>query len=382
MVLKRNLEQLLLNRKEKGLLRKLRIIAKNKIDFSSNDYLGFSSSGILKKEIESIKKKFANNLLINTNGSGGSRLLFGNNIFFRNLEHELSLFFHSEDALLFNSGYDANIGFFSCVPQKNDFVFYDDLVHASIHDGMRLSHAKCFKFKHNDLNDLKKKIALQKIKGGSVYVSVESVYSMDGDFAALKEFSNYCKKHKYLLVVDEAHAGGIFGKNGAGMCEQLKVDCFARLYTFSKAFGAHGAVICCSKVLKNYLVNYSRPFIYSTSLPFDSLLAIKSALQLCRKTKTREVVNLNINYFQKKFTNFPGYKKSDSTIQTILIESNEKVEKVSQLLYNKGFDVRAVKSPTVKVGAERLRISLHAFNSFKEINMLCSELSLLKDLLA
>ncbi|MBC7863020.1 MAG: pyridoxal phosphate-dependent aminotransferase family protein [Bacteroidia bacterium] len=364
----KKLQSLLSERSSEGLLRSLRNIPETHIDFSSNDYLGFSKKGILKKTLKQISKEHNSK----KTGSGGSRLLAGNSLLAEEIEQEIAAFHNAESALIFNSGYDANLGFFSAVPQKNDLIFYDELVHASIRDGMRLSNAHSYKFSHNDLYDLKNKISLQNTSERSVFIVVESVYSMDGDFAPLNELADYCEKNGFALVVDEAHATGLFGKEGRGLCEQAAIEskCFARMYTYGKAMGAHGAAIAGSKLLHDYLVNYCRPFIFSTSLPQESLLAIKAAYRLSKEEQERKKLFKNIAQFKKKFRKFKGLLPSDSPIQAIVIPGNDAVQKISDTLFLSGFDVRAVKSPTVKQGYERLRICLHSYNTTKEINSL------------
>jgi 8-amino-7-oxononanoate synthase len=375
-MLSKKLEELLRQRNDKGLLRTLKTFPSSLTDFSSNDYLGFSTCGLL----EAATKKVEGNHSKNKIGSGGSRLLTGNSDYVLELENKIAAFHSSESALIFNSGYDANLGFFSCVPQKGDLIFYDELVHASIIDGMRLSHASSYKFKHSDIADLKKKIALQPVKDQTIFIAVESVYSMDGDTAPLKELAAFCTEHNYNLVVDEAHAIGVFGKEGRGLCDELTIanQCFARLYTYGKAMGTHGAAICGSKTLTNFLVNFSRPFIFSTALPFPSLYNIEAAYNLLRDSTHQNKLKENISFFNETFSQIPSYKKSDSAIHAVIIPGNENVQQASAALIEKGFDVRAVKSPTVKEGTERLRISLHAFNTKEEMNNLFLALSSLQ----
>jgi 8-amino-7-oxononanoate synthase len=368
----KTLLQLLQSRKEKGLLRQLRTFPASFVDFSSNDYLGFSFTGLLQDQCKEMKTDPSS---LRT-GSGGSRLLAGNSDLAVELEREIAAHHHSESALLFNSGYDANLGFFSCVPQKGDLIFYDELVHASIIDGIGLSLAKAFKFQHNNLVDLEKKIALQ--TGKNIFIAVESLYSMDGDFAPLKELAVLCAQKGYNLVVDEAHATGIYGEKGSGLCNEMKMEnaCFARIYTFGKALGTHGAAVCGSIILSEFLINFSRPFIFSTSLPFHSLVSIQAAYRLLGKNADPvKKIMANITCFREQFKNFPGYRDSNSPIQAIVIPGNAAVQQTAEALNRQGFDVRAVKSPTVKEGSERLRISLHAHNTAEEINRLFLALS-------
>ena len=366
--------QLLRSRKEKGLLRQLKTFPSSFADFSSNDYLGFSTTGILQRKINEFAKT-----IIKT-GSGGSRLLAGNSEFAVELEKKIALHHHAESALIHNSGYDANVGLFSAVPQKNDLIFYDELAHASIIDGVRLSHAKAFKFRHNNLNDLINKIGLQ--KGENIFIAVESVYSMDGDVAPLKELAHLCKTNNYNLIVDEAHATGVYGENGSGLCNQynIEADCFARVYTYGKAMGTHGAAVCGSKILTDFLINFSRPFIFSTSLPYHSLISVFCAYELLNDNNARARLEKNIELFKSLFKNFPGYQESNTPIQIIIVPGNEAVQKTADKLLDQQLDVRPVKSPTIREGTERLRISLHAHNTTDEINRLFLALSSLQNL--
>jgi 8-amino-7-oxononanoate synthase len=365
-------------RSTSGLLRSLRVRNSDLVDFSSNDYLGLAHTTVLR---ESAEKQFLKNYQ-SFSGAGGSRLLSGHYSWVEETENILAEFFSSDSALVLNSGYDANVSFFSAIPKKGDFVFYDELVHASIHDGMRLSFAKCVRFRHNDLEDLCNKIDLQNVSNASVFVAVESVYSMDGDFAPLKNLAEICSKKGFALIVDEAHAGGIFGENGRGLCNELGIvdQVYARLFTFSKAYGLHGAVLCGSKVMKDYLINYARPFIFSTALPPDSYFNMQVAVKLPFADTQRASLKELIKYFRKSIINMSGFIQSYSAIQAFVVPGNNRVSMYAEELIRKGLDVRAVKSPTVKPGTERLRIILHSFNTINDINKLLAELSNLSNL--
>ena len=227
-------------RTEENNFRSLKVVD-GLVDFYSNDYLGFARNENLKKNVAAELKSHPGFSL----GSTGSRLLSGNNSYVESLEKILAEFYHAESALLFNSGFAANYGLISTLPYKGDTIIYDELVHASIHDGMRSGKANRVAFIHNDLHDLGRKL---EAATGLKYVVIESVYSMDGDFAPLKEIADLCEKHKAGLIVDEAHAVGLFGEKGEGLAVELAVQnkCLARVSTFGKAIGAHGAGILCS----------------------------------------------------------------------------------------------------------------------------------------
>ena len=356
------LSELIELRKNNFSLRKLNFSFPS-IDFSTNDYLGFSSQGILSEELKNFQSS-------NKFGSTGSRLISGNSSLFDETEKEIANFHNSESALIFNSGYDANVGLLSSVPQKGDLVLYDELIHASIIDGIRLSFATHFKFKHNDLEDLKLKIERHHTLFKEIYIVVESVYSMDGDYSPLTELINITKLFNAHLIVDEAHAIGVFGKNGKGLCNELNIetDCFARIYTYGKALGCHGASIVGSTELINYLINFARSFIYTTAMPEHNLLAIKAAYILLCKSNELEKLKSNIEYFNQAIKSNQTFIDSKSAIHCYLKSGNENVQKLEEKLARENFFVKSIKSPTVKTNKERMRICLHSFNSREDID--------------
>lgn len=356
----RNLALLLQQRTEKGVLRQLKS-ALPSIDFSSNDYLGFSRQGLLSDQI----RRFEPSAVA---GSTGSRLISGNSALYGELENEIALFHHAPAALLYNSGYDANLGLLSCVPQKNDLVLSDELIHASLIDGIRLSRATSYKFRHNDVASLRELATRHRDQYENCYVVVESVYSMDGDSAPLSDLVTLCREYNLHLIVDEAHAIGVFGKQGRGLCEELQIEkeCFARIYTYGKAMGCHGAAIAGTEALKQYLINFSRSFIYTTALPEHSLLAIKAAYQLLLTTPAIAQLKENIAYFRSQ-TTMPLLIPSTSAIHCLLLKGNASVQDLENRCAEHGFFVKAIKSPTVKAGQERVRVCLHAFNTKEEI---------------
>jgi 8-amino-7-oxononanoate synthase len=357
-----HLVQAIEERKRKGLFRFLRS-EYPKIDFSSNDYLGFSKEGSIEKKIREL------NLHSDRSGSTGSRLISGSTNFAEQLEKEIAAFHSAEAALLFNSGYDANIGLISSIPSKRDLIIYDELVHASIHDGLRLSFAKYYKMRHNDMEHLERLIERNVDAVENIYVVVESVYSMDGDCARLKELMKICDNKRIFLIVDEAHAIGIYGKEGRGLCNELGIEdkIFARVYTYGKAMGCHGAAVVGDKNLRDYLVNFARSFIYTTALPLDSLHRIKAAYELLKEEKFRKQLKENISYFRSLTTDFI---ESTSAIQCKLFPGNHNVDVIEKKFEDQDLFVKGIKSPTVKEGAERIRICLHAFNTKEQIKQL------------
>ncbi|MES2566962.1 MAG: pyridoxal phosphate-dependent aminotransferase family protein [Bacteroidota bacterium] len=356
--------ELLKQRQIKGSLRSL-ISSYPSIDFSSNDYLGFSSQGSLAEELKTLQS-------FNFVGSTGSRLISGNSKLFQEVEKSVAEFHGAEAALIFNSGYDANLGLLSSVPQKGDLILSDELIHASLIDGIRLSFATHYKFKHNDIISLKELIERHHGTFNEIYVVVESVYSMDGDCAPLVELAELSRNEKIHLIVDEAHAIGVFGENGKGLCQELNIekDCFARIYTYGKAMGCHGASIVGSKELKDFLINFSRSFIYTTAMPEHSVLAIKAAYRLLSKTKEIQKLKENISYFNSKIIASGNFIESRSAIHCKLIQGIQEVHKLEEKCADNNFFVKSIKSPTVKEGKERVRICLHSFNTQEEIDVL------------
>ncbi|MFH6603337.1 aminotransferase class I/II-fold pyridoxal phosphate-dependent enzyme [Maribacter algicola] len=365
------LRKKLLKRETEGALRSL-AGNDNKVDFSSNDYLGFArNEALFAKTFQLLLKEG-----ISQNGSTGSRLLSGNHRLYGRLEKDLAQFHKAESALVFNSGYDANIGFFSTVPKREDVVFYDELVHASIRDGIKLGNAKSYKFDHNSIDDLISCVERNrsiKETSGEVYIVTESVFSMDGDSPDLSALVNLCANNNYHLIVDEAHATGVMGNKGAGLVQHLNLhgEVFARIATFGKALGSHGAAILGSVELIDYLVNFSRSFIYTTGLTPHTLATIVSAYQFLDSAEEEQQRLLeNISYFKQKLKTLeldPFFVPSDSPIQSCVIPGNEKVRCVSRKLGDEGFDIKAILAPTVPEGQERLRFCLHSFNTEGEI---------------
>lgn len=357
------LKEQLLKRSQKEQLRSLKV-TNGLEDFSSNDYLSLSRNVELQNDISKEYSQLDIRL-----GSGGSRLLSGNSDYFESLENQLAAIHKGQSALLMNSGYVANLAVFSTLPKKGDTVIYDELIHTCIKDGVRLSNANHFSFKHNDLSSLKAKL---KIATGQVFIAVESVYSMDGDMAPLKELSQLCNEKGALLIVDEAHSTGVFGKNGSGLCCELGIedDVYLRIHTFGKGMGCHGACVVGSQTVKHYLINYSRPFIYTTAMPLHGLVTIKNAYDYLSNHKSYQLeLERKIDLF-KKHVNVSI--ESNSPIQVVIVKGNSEVKKKALQLQQNGFDVRPVMSPTVKEGQERLRICIHTHNSDESILKLAS----------
>jgi len=336
----------------------------NQIDFCSNDYLGIVHHNSLAPFISDQYK----------NGSTGSRLLAGNYKMIEETEQMIASFHEAETALIFNSGYDANIGLLSSVPQRGDTVLFDYLSHASIRDGIRLSFAESFSFAHNDLNDLETK--LKKAKG-NIFIVTESVFSMDGDLCPLKQLIHLSEKYGAHLIIDEAHATGVIGEKGEGLVQHLSFQnkIFARIHTFGKAAGCHGAVVLGSKKLRDYLINFARSFVYSTALPEHAVAAMNAAYRVFPSMKKeRKILEELISLFNT--TNLRFEKISSLTpIQAVIVPGNEAVKEIAADIQQKGFDVRPILYPTVPAGKERLRIVIHSFNTNEQLTQLLSLLS-------
>lgn len=390
MKLPKSLQTKLNQRQANNALRQLPV-AKDLVDFASNDYIGFAHS-------ETIFSQTHHYLLdhnIKTNGATGSRLISGNHHLYQEAESFIANFHQAETALIFNSGYDANVGFFSSVPQRNDVILYDELCHASIRDGIQMSHAKSFKFPHNDLEELEKLItklhpAPNTQHPTPIYIVTESVFSMDGDCPNLEELAVLAEKHNAYLVIDEAHALGVFGEQGEGLIQSLGLQdkVFARIMTFGKGLGCHGAAILGSAELKSYLVNFARSFIYTTGLSphavatilvaYQQLTSDPSVSELAKQKGALQALRNNILFFNQEKLRLgvkPLFVYSKSAIQCAIVPGNNKVKNIATQLQEKGFDVKPILSPTVPEGQERLRFCLHSYNSEAEISNVLELLS-------
>lgn len=371
----------------------------NLIDFFSNDYIGFAQSIDIFQEASRILKE--KNII--QNGATGSRLISGNHSLYIELEEYISEFHNTEAALVFNSGYDANVGFFSALPQRSDIIFYDEFIHASIRDGIAMSNAKGYKFKHNNLDDLKavinrvltsldfsNDILVNDYNRSEIYVVTESVFSMDGDSPDLKAFADFCSNKNYHFVVDEAHAIGVFGNKGQGLVFDLELQnqVFAQIVTFGKAMGCHGAAILGSQKLKDFLINFARSFIFTTGLPPHAIATILAAyIKLSNKNEAvnsityRSDLFKNITYFKSQLESFgltSLFIDSNSAIHCCLISGNENVKAIASEIQKQGFAIKAIVAPTVPKGQERLRFCLHNYNKKEDIK---NVLSILKKII-
>jgi len=355
-------------RVQAGNLRKLNIQAAP-IDLFSNDYLGLVTTGTL----ADLMKPAQNGL--HTTGSTGSRLLSGNSEQAEILEKTIAAFHKAEAALLFNSGYDANMGLLASITGRHTTILSDELCHASLIDGIRLSaSSRKYKFTHNDLSDLEEKLK-KYTSEGPIIVVTESIFSMDGDSAPLANMVSLCETYDAQLIVDEAHATGVIGNHGEGLVCSLGLQdkVFARVHTFGKALGCHGAAVAGNNVLKEYLINFARPFIYTTALPGHSIHAAYCAYQyLSQHTFSNRPLHELISHFRSRINESGrhGWIDSSSPIQALVVGDNDRSKLLASKLQKAGMQVKPILHPTVPSGMERLRICLHTFNTKDQVDSL------------
>lgn len=369
----RHLEQKLRERFSENKYRRLSR-SRGLADFCSNDYLGLARSTQLKEKIMEEVGKHPDQPA----GATGSRLLSGNSSYIEHLEEEIALFHRAEAGLIFNSGYSANLSLFSALARRGDTVICDELVHASIIDGIRLSGANRYTFSHNDTGSLEQKLKQAEKGAGRIFIAVESLYSMEGDMAPLRQIISLSEEYNAAVIVDEAHAGGIFGKNGRGLVPHsgLEEEVFARVYTFGKALGSHGAIVTGARILKDYLVNFARPLIYTTALPFHNLAGIKCAYELLiAQPGLQKALMAKIDLFKRLTKGIRRVQVMEGPVQTVIVPGNKAAREAAEKLQAAGLDVRPILSPTVPEKKERLRICLHLFNTEEEIKRLASLLA-------
>ena len=364
-----NWQTALAQRQQAGALRSLSDKDGHFADFVSNDYLGLARADATLPILPDGRGRL--------NGSTGSRLLAGSSALADAVEQEAAAFFDAPAALAFSSGYMANLGVLSAIATRHDTYYFDHLCHASLKDGMRLSPAAKVSFPHNDVEALAK--LLQAHSSGQAVVVAESLYSMDGDYAPLKELVAVCKEHGAQLVVDEAHSTGINGEHGQGYAHQLRLhgDCLLRIATFGKAMGGMGAVVLGPAVLRDYLINFSRPFIYSTAPQpqlYNTMLWAMRAMQHSPQVQqARLCLEANSQYFNDQFAaaQLPfTLVAKDSPIKAVVVGNAAVARQLAEEITAQQLWVKAVLSPTVPAGTERLRIIIHAYNTFEQVDKL------------
>lgn len=325
-------------------------------DFSSNDYLALSAAPQLRQAMqEALERGVAI-------GAGGSRLLRGNDPEHEALEEEAAKFFGAERVLYMGGGYVANFALLSVLPQRGDLVAYDELVHASAHEGMRAGRADIVKVKHNDSNAFDGAIANWRAAGGKgrIWIAIESLYSMDGDRAPLDDLMALARRHDAYLLIDEAHATGVFGRGGRGLAAHLEGDeRIITLHTCGKALGAHGALICAPKVLCDFLINRARPFIYATAPSPLMAAAVRASLRLLQDDPARrEALLRRVALANEQIDKRCGLTGSGSQIIPVILGSDKRAMAVAASLQKQGFDIRGIRPPTVPEGTSRLRLAI------------------------
>ncbi|MBN1913869.1 MAG: 8-amino-7-oxononanoate synthase [Candidatus Omnitrophica bacterium] len=375
------IEKLLRERRKNGLLRALKPNSLRKegkiyfgregfIDFSSNDYLGYSSHPKIKESASRAQEELGV-------GSSASRLLSGDPRIYHKLEEKIAAFKDKESALVFNSGYHANIGIISSLYGRGDVIFIDRLSHASIIDGVILSGARFFRFRHNDCQHLKDLLRKERDNFRDALIITETVFSMDGDRPPLKEIVGLKDKYNAFLMVDEAHATGIFGRKGSGIAEEEGLTKRIELImgTFSKALGSFGAYLACSKKIKDYLINCCRSFIYSTALPPAVIAANMAAVELVQKDPLpRTTLLKNADYLRSSLLKKGFQVRGISQIVPLIVKDAKEALARSLSLQKKGYWVLPIRPPTVAEGESRLRFSLNYHHSREALERLVSDI--------
>lgn len=349
---------------ERGRLRQLALPAG--YDFTSNDYLALADSQDLKDAVRSALDRGV------AVGAGGSRLLRGNYSEHESLEADAAAFFGAETALYFSSGFSANYALFAALPQRGDLVVCDALIHASARDGMRAGRAEVVEAAHNDANAVEERIDAWRAAGGKgrPWIAVESLYSMDGDQAPLDDLAAIAERYDGILVTDEAHATGVFGPDGRGLSAWLEGQPnIISLHTCGKALGTSGALLCGPKILRDFLVNFSRPFIFSTAPSPIVAASVRAALQLCKEQpeRRRQLAAL-ITFANSAIEARCGIPQSGSQIIPVIVGSDKRSTALASAMRGYGYDIRAIRPPTVPEGTARLRIALTLHASQELVN--------------
>lgn len=335
-------------------------------DFTSNDYLALADSQELKDAVRSALDRGV------AVGAGGSRLLRGNYSEHESLEADAAAFFGAETALYFSSGFSANYALFAALPQRGDLVVYDALIHASARDGMRAGRAEVVEAAHNDANAVEERIDAWRAAGGKgrPWIAVESLYSMDGDQAPLDDLAAIAERHDGILVTDEAHATGVFGPDGRGLSAWLEGrPNVVSLHTCGKALGTSGALLCGPKILRDFLVNFSRPFIFSTAPSPIIAASVRAAMQLCKEQpERRKQLAALITFANSAIEARCGIPQSGSQIIPVIVGSDKRSTALASAMRGYGYDIRAIRPPTVPEGTARLRIALTLHASQELVN--------------
>ncbi|MGQ0672411.1 MAG: 8-amino-7-oxononanoate synthase [Hyphomicrobium sp.] len=363
-------EQALKALEKRGRLR--RLAPRSGIDFSSNDYLGLGTSEDLR---EAVAAALARGVAV---GAGGSRLLRGNDPEHEALEAEAAAYFDAEAALYFGGGFTANTALFSTLPERGDVVVYDELIHASVHEGLRAGKAERIPARHNTVSAFEQAIRIWRASGGRgrPWIAAESLYSMDGDRAPLDDLSALADRTDAMLVIDEAHATGVLGSDGRGLGAHLEGrENVVSLHTCGKALGVMGALVLLPTALREFLVNRSRAFIYATAPSPLMAATVRAALQLCRDDSVRRERHAAlVALANERIAAATGKPGSGSHIIPVIVGSDARATALASALQQRGFDVRAIRPPTVPEGTARVRISITLNVSEADVEALATAL--------
>ncbi|HEX6914308.1 MAG TPA: pyridoxal phosphate-dependent aminotransferase family protein [Chitinophagaceae bacterium] len=344
-------------RKEQRFLRQL-VVPGDQIDFASNDYLGIIRNRLLRNRPTGLHT-----------GSGGTRILSGNYRLIEEVEDRIAAFHNAEAAVIFSSGYDANLGVVAAVPQNGDSFFFDELSHPSVKDGARVSAAVSASYAHNDVADLRARL---KEASGNIFVYAEAVYDVDGSTAPLESLAQVCSEYRAHLIVNESHSVAIYGEKGEGIIHELGLEdsVFARIHGFGNACGSHGAVVMGTHQLKEFLLNFCNQLMHSTTLSEQTVSTIWEGYKILPQLwQEREHLRNIISIFQDAELPFRKLK-SATPVQHLVIPGIDNVNHAAAELRNAGFDVKPLFFPAVPKGEERLRIVLHSFNTRGEVSWL------------
>ncbi|MFT3732527.1 MAG: 8-amino-7-oxononanoate synthase [Hyphomicrobium sp.] len=343
------------------------------IDFTSNDYLGLAQSQELAQAVEAA---IARGVPV---GAGGSRLLRGNHPEHELLEQEAARFFGGETALYFGGGFVANTALLATLPSRGDLIVYDELIHASAHDGMRLSKAEAKAARHNDAQSFDDAISAWRAAGGmgQAWITIESLYSMDGDRAPIAALAEIADRHDAMLLIDEAHATGVFGPDGRGLAAGLEGRAnVITLHTCGKALGAMGALVIGPRTVRDFLVNRGRAFIYATAPSPLMAAAVRAALAICRDDpQRRQKLHDLIAFAERALTSKTRFQASGSQIQPLVIGSDAAAVALATAMRRRGYDIRAIRPPTVPEGTARLRLTITLNVTEEEISRLIDDIA-------
>jgi 8-amino-7-oxononanoate synthase len=337
-----------------------------RVDFWSNDYLGLSRYSAFDNTPDALR-------VTGLGGSAGSRLVSGNHPIFAEFESFLAGFHYGESSLIFNSAYAANLGVLSSVVGRHDTIIFDSLCHASMRDGIRLAGSGSFHFQHNEIEDLMRKLHHAR---GSVLIAIESLYSMDGDYAPLGDIIRIAQEYGAEVFVDEAHSTGIRGPGGSGYVveEGVQDQVFARVHGWGKAVGSHGACVVGPEVLRDWLINKARPFIYTTAFPPAHIFILwQHYRQMIKNDEERSLLWARVAYLRKGLRAVAAERvlgDPRSPIMGLLFGSSSSTLAAARYLRSHGFGIGAIRSPTVPAGSERIRLCVHSFNTENEIDEL------------